>query len=88
MNSVATLIIPHNTGRAVSGFLDQMAIGDRAEFKHIGFNIKIPYPFGKKRCVRPRCAWQYKVCLLFCGCVVVLYQGGFKDVIKSRICLS
>uniref|UniRef100_A0A6U4GMF3 NADH-cytochrome b5 reductase n=1 Tax=Phaeomonas parva TaxID=124430 RepID=A0A6U4GMF3_9STRA len=44
------LVKVYPDGKA-SGFLDRMAIGDEVECKHIPFNVKIQYPFGKKKLV-------------------------------------
>ena len=30
---------------AVSNYIDNLKIGDKAKFKHISFNVKVPYPF-------------------------------------------
>jgi len=42
------LLIKNYPGGNVSSFMHKMAIGDKLRFKHIKFNIKEQYPFGKK----------------------------------------
>ena len=45
------LLIKEYPDGVVSQYLAQLEVGEAAEFKHIIFNVKIPYPFKKKVCV-------------------------------------
>lgn len=42
------LLVKNYSGGNVSSHIHSMAVGDSLKFKHIKFNIKAQYPFGKK----------------------------------------
>lgn len=44
--TLAIRVYPGSTG--VSSFLAQLPVGSKVDFKHVPFNVKIQYPFGKK----------------------------------------